>query len=271
MVRARDQARSIDPTDYQSVPRPLAAMAKRFADGSEIPPHEHARDQLIYAVTGIMRVRACNSVWIVPPDRAVYLSARTVHAITCRGTVEMRTVYISPESAIRRTETPSVVVVSSLMRELILALLNEPIEYDEEGRGGAIARLLQSELRQSEVLPYALPMPTDIRLARVCDALLADPSNQQSLEALSFGSGASARTLNRLFAAELGLGFAAWRQRMRLHSAVEHLQRGGSIAEVARRAGYRSPSAFTSAFRKQMGKSPSAARRVATEPPAKQS
>ena len=63
--------------DYQTVPRPVAALPKSFADGHEIEPHHHPRDQFIYAVAGVMRVRTEGEAWIVPPDRAVYLPAGT--------------------------------------------------------------------------------------------------------------------------------------------------------------------------------------------------
>ena len=88
MSRATQRARSTDPRDYQRVPRPFAAMAKRFADGFEIAPHSHQRDQLIYAVSGLMRVRTEHEAWIVPPDRAVYVpgahDALDRHARRCR-------------------------------------------------------------------------------------------------------------------------------------------------------------------------------------------
>ena len=87
-ARARP-SRSVDAADYQFVPRPLAAMSKSFRDGFEIAPHHHARDQLVYAVTGVMRVRTEAEAWIVPPDRAVYLPAHTVHSISIRGQVEI--------------------------------------------------------------------------------------------------------------------------------------------------------------------------------------
>ena len=48
--------RSTDPKDYQSVPRAIAAMAKSFTTGDTIPPHAHARDQVLYATQGVMRV-----------------------------------------------------------------------------------------------------------------------------------------------------------------------------------------------------------------------
>src|ERR1044072_730180 len=93
------RARSTDPRDYQRVARPFPAMAKSFTDGFEIAPHSHQRDQLIYAVSDLMRVRTERNAWIVPPDRAVYLPARMIHSISMRGDVEMRTLYIARNTA----------------------------------------------------------------------------------------------------------------------------------------------------------------------------
>ncbi len=256
-------ARSTDPDDYQSVPRPLAAMAKAFPDGFHIRPHSHARDQLVYAVTGTMRVRTAREAWIVPRDRAVYLPAGEEHAIAMRGDVEMRTVYLIGRVTDGLPARPSVIEVSALLRSLILALIEEPVLYDEDGRGGAISRLILSEITRARALPLMLPMPADPRLRRVSDALAADPSDPRGLEAWADIAGASARTLARLFEREVGLTFAAWRQRVRFHSAMEALVRGEPVAVVAARNGYRSTSAFAAAFRRTIGVAPSAVREEA--------
>jgi mannose-6-phosphate isomerase-like protein (cupin superfamily) len=148
--------RSTDANDYQFVPRPLAAMSKSFRDGFEIAPHHHARDQLVYAVTGVMRVRTEAEAWIVPPDRAVYLPAHTVHSISIRGQVEMRTLYVSRDASDDLPATPTVLEVSPLLRELVLALIEEPVVYDEEGRGGAVAFLILAEIARARRLSLVI-------------------------------------------------------------------------------------------------------------------
>ena len=250
--------RSTDPAAYQTVPRPVAAMAKRFPPGFQITPHAHARDQLLYAVSGVMRVQTETEAWIVPPDRAVYLPAGTRHTVAIRDDLEMRTLYIDNGAGV--AARPSVLEMSDLLRALILALIEEPVVYDEDGRGGLIARLILIELAAARRLPLVVPMPTDRRLRRVCDALLANPESTASLEVLACEAGASARTLARLFKRQLNMGFAAWRQRVRFHNAVEALAAGDAIGQVARDNGYRSASAFSAAFRKAMGMTPSAIR-----------
>jgi AraC-like DNA-binding protein/quercetin dioxygenase-like cupin family protein len=254
------RARSADPRDYQDVPRPFAAMAKSFADGFEIEPHSHKRDQLIYAVSGLMRVRTGHEAWIVPPDRAVYLPAGTIHSISIRGNVEMRTLYIAGKAASDLPAEATVMAVSDLLRELILALIAEPLLYDRAGRGGAIVSLIVSEIVRAPRLPLVIPMPRDARLRRVCARLLDDPSDARTLEGWSEIAGASARTLARLLESEFQLTFTAWRQRVRFHNALEAIARGEPIERIAAGSGYRSPSAFSAAFRTVMGHPPTAAR-----------
>lgn len=250
-------ARSTDPRDYQRVPRPVAAMAKSFADGAAIPPHAHERDQLLYAVRGIMRVRTDAAGWTVPPDRAVYMPARVAHAIAIRGDLEMRTLYVAPGAGPGLPLAPTVLEVSALLRELVLALMDEPVLYDETGRGGALARLVLSEIARARRLALGVPMPRDPRIARLCAALVADPAQSLTLEGWAESAGASARTLARLFERELGMSFGAWRRRVRLANAVEEIVAGAPVARVAALSGYRSASAFAAAFRRELGVAPS--------------
>lgn len=255
-MSAKRPARSTDPRDYQRVARPFAAMAKGFADGFEIAPHHHRRDQLIYAVSGLMRVRTEHEAWIVPPDRAVYVPARTTHSIRMSGAVEMRTLYIEPRAAASLPDRATVMAASDLLRELILALIEEPLLYDKAGRGGAIVSLIVSEIARAPRLPLVIPMPRDARLRRVCAALIDDPSDRRTLEEWSQVAGASARTLDRLFENELQLTFTAWRQRVRFHNALEAIARKEPVERIAADNGYRSASAFSAAFRRLMGHAP---------------
>lgn len=245
--------RSTDPLDYQAVPRPLAVMAKSFPDGFHIARHHHARAQLLWSVSGMLRVRTDAAAWIVPADRAVWLPAGVEHELDICGNVEMRTLYVAPLLSAR----PLVLEVSDLLRALILALVQEPVLYDESGRAGAIAGLILDEIGRARRLPLVLPMPRDPRLASVCAALLRDPASDLTLDGWAERAGASARTLARLFEREVGLSFAAWRQRVRFHNALEALGAGEPVGLVAARNGYRSASAFTEAFRRVMGVLPS--------------
>jgi len=69
-------------------------------------------------------------------------------------------------------------------------------------------------------------------------------------------TGASGRTLARLFVSETGLTFGSWRKRLLLQEAINRLDRGAPVTAVAFELGYQSLSAFIEMFRKELGVSP---------------
>ncbi len=148
------------------------------------------------------------------------------------------------------------VTVSILLRALILRAMNIPPLYDEAGPDGRILRVILDELRALPSAPLHLPRARDRRLARVTEALLADPADARGLDAWARAAGASPRTLARLFAKETGLTFRAWRQRARLLHALVELAARKPVTSVAFEAGYDSPSAFIAAFKREFGPTP---------------
>ena len=245
---------STDPRDYQTLAPRLAVMAKRFPDGFHIAPHSHPRDQVIYGVSGVMRIETLEGAWIVPPDRALLMPAGMDHSIDVRGSVEMRTLYITPNepTAIK------VLAVSPLLRELISALAQEPMDYSGNRRAEQIAELISLELNRAAALPLNVPLPRDARLQQVCQKLLSDPSIKLSLEQLASQTIISSKTLARLCEKELGMSFSVWRRRIRFAKALELLGQNHPIKLIARECGYESSSAFTHAFRQHFGATPKA-------------
>lgn len=248
--------RSTNPLDYQDLNQPVALMSKAFPAGFNITPHEHRRDQLLYAAAGTMRIRTDNHTWIVPPDRALYVPAGVVHGVAMRGPVEMRTLYVARDAAAGLPRAPVVFAANDLLRALVLALLDEPIAYEPGSRAERIAELVLDEIVRAKPLELSIPMPRDRRLLKLCEALIESPDSALSLDDWSDQAGASRRTLARLFQAECQMPFTAWRQRVRFHSAIDSLSLGSPVAEVARAHGYRSASAFSAAFRQVFGITP---------------
>jgi len=86
--------------------------------------------------------------------------------------------------------------------------------------------------------------------------LLADPAQQAPLERLCKNCGASKRTIERIFIEETAMTFGKWRQQLRLWHAMRLLASGEKVTGAAIDAGYNSPSAFISMFKKQLGETP---------------
>ena len=248
--------RSTNPADYQRVPRAVAAMPKDFASGFEIAPHRHERAQLIYATIGTMRVSTGDGVWVVPPLRALWMPSGVRHSIVMSGNVTMRTLYLRADAAEGMPRTCHVLAVSPLLRELIIRATELPLRYDEKGPAGHVVALLLDELHGFGSLPLQLPMPRDKRLKRICESLLAAPGDLRTLDEWSVSANASPRTLARLFVAETGLTFGAWRQQARVLEAMGRLGSGEPVTQVALDLGYESVSAFSAMFRRAAGASP---------------
>lgn len=246
---------------YRDIPqdrvdRPLAAYAQDYPDGHETGRHIHARAQLLYATAGLMRIATDAAYFVVPPGRGLFVPARLPHAVRMEGAVAMRALFLREDAARGAPAATRVLVVTPLLRELILAACAEPMEWDEAGRGGHLAALILSELTRAEALPLSVPEPRDPRLARLTAALRAEPARGLTLDDWAIECGASPRTLRRLFAAETGMGFAQWRQALRLTEASALLAQGIAPARAASAVGYSSASAFGVAYRVVFGETP---------------
>jgi quercetin dioxygenase-like cupin family protein len=188
-------SKSTDPADYQDTPRPIAGMAKEFADGFSTEAHTHPRAQLTWAASGVMTVATEHGSWVVPPHRALWIPGGVVHTIRMSGPVAMRGLYIDPQAAQFLGSTCKVILMSPLLRELVLEIVAAPLDYDEDGRFGHVAALILDEIRTLEAQPLHVPMPRDKRLKTVCAALLREPGRTETLEEWSDIAGASSRTL----------------------------------------------------------------------------
>ena len=251
-----DPARSIDAQDYQHRPRSVTAMAKEFSAGARTGAHSHPRAPLIYAVQGVMHVTTPSGFWALPPLRALWVPAGVPHGVDMIGAVSMRSLYIQPDAAHTYWPQCQVIEVSGLLRELILTLTAEPIDYPLGGRAEQVAALILSELAAARVVPIQSPWPRDRRLQTICEAILDRPGLQRGIEDWGNEVGASARTLIRLFQAELGLNYRQWVQQVRLADAVCRLSLGEPVARIAADLGYRSPSAFSAMFHRALGAPP---------------
>jgi AraC-like DNA-binding protein len=196
-------------------------------------------------------------MWIVPPQRALWMPAGAVHGIEMLDQVSMRTLYLRDDAAASMPASCRVLQVSPLLRELIVRATELSLHYDEEGAAGHLVALLLAELHGSQTLGLHLPMPHSQRLAMLCRALLDDPGDRRTLGQWAQTLNTSERTLARLFQKETSLSFAAWRQQARVLEAMGRLGGGAPVTQVALDLGYDSVSAFSAMFRRAAGASPS--------------
>jgi AraC-like DNA-binding protein len=253
-VRHDEISREYDPPRGASV----SALDWEYPTGAQVPAHAHASDQLIYATQGIMEVTSGQSVWVIPPEFALWIPARISHQIRMDGAVRMRTLYFRPGIVTRGPAHGAVIHVTQFMRELVLEAVRLGKLRVQNSYETALRDVLVHHLEQATPAPTFVTMPMDPRARAVAQAVLGAPAESITLAAICEEAGVSIRTVQRIFQREVGIDLDAWRRQARLTKAMQLLIAGASVKEVSFAVGYGQSSAFVQAFRRLFGATPKA-------------
>lgn len=243
--------------------RPVRVRARDLSADTHFEPHRHPWGQLAYCTTGIVQAMASPDdpslqavTYIVPPSRAVWIPPGMRHAVTVREAAELRTLYVDAGAAPPGWTACRMIVASPLLRELIQAMDAATRRAAEPARDRLLTDLVLDELAHADTQPLGVPLPRDKRLRALCEAVLRAPGERATLAEWAADTGASERTVARLFREELGTTYQQWRQQAVLAHALPMLARGMSIGQVAAATGYASDSAFSAMFKAAMGHPP---------------
>ncbi|NBA95963.1 helix-turn-helix domain-containing protein [Pseudomonas sp. R5(2019)] len=239
-----------------SLPRPIYGRTESLPNRALTRRHSHPWVQLSYAIQGVLEVQTSAGRFIAPPQRAVWIPAGMPHRVLSSPRTEMRSLYLDCSVTGWAAAHCQVLGVSELLRELIRAFSEFPVEYELEGAHGRLAQVLLDQLAAAPQLDLMLPLPHDIRLRQICRSLQLHPEQQTTLGHWSQKLAVTEKTLSRLFLRDTGLTFRAWRQRLRLLGALTPLETGERVTDVALACGYDSTSAFIAAFREHFGTTP---------------
>ena len=225
-----------------SAERPVRAKVRQLAADTQVMPHSHPWAQVAISTTGVIRLTVDRGTYIVPPSRALWIPPGVEHAVTMVEDADLRTLYFHQprgrcgpgvprhqEAAWRQCR---VLEVSDLLRALVLG-----------------------ELRRAAAVKLGVDLPHDKRLRHLCEAVLADPTRHATLSAWAQDTGASPRTVARLFRTELSSTFTQWRQQVILAKAVSLAAGRMPMGQIAAELGY-SASAFSAMVRKSVGQPP---------------
>lgn len=216
------------------------------------PMHQHREHELIWDVSGTLSVTMAGRLWLVPPGAGLWVPSGTEHEVAASVSSSFACTFVEPESTPAPWEEPCVVAINPLTAEALRqnSIIDVALPLRDRIADVAVGMLSQAE----EVL--TLPLPGDPRARIVADALLADPADGRCVEDWARVAHTSARTLRRLFVEETGMSFLQWRTLLRHRQATALLADGLTVATVAVRVGYRTPSAFSASFRRTMGQPP---------------
>ena len=216
--------------------------------------HAHSEHQIAWSPEGVLVVVIeGGGSYVLPPSRALWIPAGTVHETRASGVAVLRSLYLEPSRCAIDWKTPTPLAVTSLLGELIHHLDDRGLAAGERSRAEAMLFDLLLPLR---IATIDVRSPTDPRARDVCDALLADPADPRTLMEWGRTVGASSRTLARAFLGDTGLSFGRWRTLVRLQASLPYLAERLPVSAVARRVGYRTTSAYVAAFRAHTGVTP---------------
>lgn len=242
--------------DPDSATAIVVGRVEKWEPGSTAT-HAHRKHQLMMATHGVLHVNTSRSEWIVPPSRAIWVSANTTHRVELKKSACASVLYIQPGAFdVPKLEKSFMLDASPLVRELINTCCQFGWDYLLDSPEARIANVLLDQLDQVDQTPLNLPLPKDVRALAVAEAIRKSPGRRESLQVLAKLNHTSARTLERLFINETGLSFGVWRKRVRLITGIEMLAYGQSVSTVAGEVGYSTPSAFVVAFREAFGLTP---------------
>ena len=250
--------------------RPVRVKYRRLRADTQIKPHNHPWAQVAISTSGVIRLGVPTGTYIVPPSRAVWIPPGVEHQVTMVEDADLRTLYFHQPAGrcgpgVAKQEEDAwrqcrVLEVSDLLRALVREMptvSNEgpTLSPDELARERHLSALILDEMRRANPVRLGVDLPHDKRLRSLCEAVITDPTRHETLDEWARDTGASPRTVARLFRHELGSTFTQWRQQVVLAKALSLAASRMPMAQIATELGY-SPSAFSAMVRKSVGQSP---------------
>ncbi|MCL1137666.1 AraC family transcriptional regulator [Shewanella pneumatophori] len=253
MKRKEPSSHTFDSDDY-----PQAVVAARLVaeeEYAETPVHQHHKCQLVFALSGYVKCKIANAIWIVPPNCAVWIPSQVPHSNLVSKDANVCMLFVDP--AIHEMPDSSCTLsISPLLRELIAHLTTLEQDYPKNSVTDKLVDVLIDQLRIMPREHFDFPLPTEPRLKAIANRLLSAPEDRRTVGQWAGEFAMSERTLSRLVKNEIGLTFGRWRSQLHLVLALQRLAIGESVQRIADDLGYESVSAFITFFKKTLGKSP---------------
>ena len=167
---------------------------------------------------------------------------------------------------------PRVIVINNLKQnpiewlDLVCQIIVNETREGKPGAGVMVSRLLDLMLIQilrrwaheAETAPGWLASAQDERISRAITAMHRDPAHDWTIEALARLCGMSRSSFVVLFEKVMRQAPGAYLREWRLALSAKLLRYSGATIEtISEQVGYNSKEAFSRAFRKRFGKSPS--------------
>jgi AraC-like DNA-binding protein len=230
--------------------------------------HSHELHQIEYAFQGVVEVETETAHHLLPPQQAVWIPAGLSHQTTLKR-VRTVSVFFEPGMVPPVDGRARILAAEPVIREMILYGVRWPIDRVSSDATAdaffeALARIAFDWLDRET--PLSLPTSSDPDVAAVM------AFTQGHLDRITVGDvgravGWSERTVRRKFLQTTGMSWRSYLLQSRILRAMALLaEPGPSVLEVATTVGFESVSAFSRAFGRYGGETPTGYRTRVTSP-----
>lgn len=253
--------KNISLLDVDGLPAPIYFRQAEFEADGQTDGHQHAWGSLDYAANGVMRYKIEGQNFISPPQYAVWIPPNTEHSFHNAQALVYRSVYLTQEYCEHLPLHPKILVISDIIKSILSDFAKRDVSTPDSEEDIRLAQVLIDQLCQAKVYQCYLPTTSHPGLLKILNFMREDPGNNFLLNEWAERLHVSERTLARHFVRELGMSFGEWRLRLKFLAAVDSLEAGSTVQEIAFDMGYSTASAFIAMFQRQGGLTPEQYRR----------
>jgi AraC-like DNA-binding protein/quercetin dioxygenase-like cupin family protein len=224
--------------------------------------HHHDLHQVEYAFEGFIQVETATARYLLPPQQAVWIPAGVEHCSTLTN-VKSVSVFFDPTMQLAAGDRVRILAAAPVIREMILYAKRWPIGRTSsdpmaETFFDALAYLVAEWLDHET--PLCLPTSRDPLVAAAMDYTAAH-LGQVTVDDVCAAVGTSERSLRRSFRTATGMPWRQYLLESRILKAMALLADDDqSVIRIGVTVGFHSASAFTRAFERYTGETPTAYR-----------
>lgn len=256
-----DKWRFLPILDVEGMEGPFYLRYDEFGADTLAEAHSHSWGHLNYAAHGSMQMETVGMRLLSPPQYAIWIPPKVVHSCTLRHAIVYRSIYIEPGLCAQLPAEPCTVRISPIIKSVLADFAARDLHVPRTPADLRLAHVVVDQLAVAPVQRCYLPAATTPALAAVLEALQADPGDHRTLAEWAASVHMTERTLARRCQHELAMSFGDWRQRLRFLRAIDALEAGRSVQEIAFALGYSTASAFIAMFQREAGVTPEQYRR----------
>jgi AraC-like DNA-binding protein len=252
-----------------SLPSDIYFRYTEFGPGARTEMHAHEWGQLNFVSHGVMQLEIEGRRFISPPQYGVWIPPRLEHSAYNAQAVTYRSLYVALELARQLPAQPCTLAISPILRAILADFALRDVNAPSSAEDLRLAQVALDQLKAAQPHEAYLPYAASPELQDVLQALQAEPGDQRPLAHWAEHFNMTARTLERRAVRELGMSLGEWRRRLRFTRAIDALEAGRPIQQIAFELGYGTASAFIVMFRRAAGVTPEQYRAARVSRPAR--